>query len=102
MGVLTKEKQLIVATKILENLQFGNAIVTRIDDQDAYINNPKIYNFILINEKIKVLWLFKFNKDTVRDAVDRLNENGHVSFKMYDKHNRYDVSFSITESGFKA
>ena len=47
-------------------------------------------------------WHFSFPGDLLRETVALLIQNGHVTMKTLNSRNRFDATFVITESGFKA
>jgi hypothetical protein len=102
MGLLYKEAQLIAASKILCALRKGNALITRVDDQECHLNNPKVYHFRDIQGSVLWCGIFHVRRELLRDSLDRLIQNRHVEVKILNRQNPFDTQFFITERGFQA
>lgn len=49
-----------------------------------------------------MFWLFTIHKDVISNALDYLEENGHINFESKNLTNKYDRTLHITEKGFQA
>jgi hypothetical protein len=99
MGLFRTTKYFIAAPKILKTLLIDNWENPIIDGRQTTISLPFIYDLGFILEKTATKFL---PKEIIRDAMEMLEQNGDIRFKVKNLENKYDGKILITDKGIKS